>query len=265
MSLTYSNYLKVDELLELQKPRSEAPEHDEMLFIVIHQVYELWFKQVLHEMTYLGDLFRKHTSEGPKTSSIRHTLRRVLTILKTMVAQVDILETMTPISFSSFRARLEEASGFQSVQFREFEFMLGHRNRGMIQHHRENPNAVARLERRLEEPSVYQLFLAYLQRSGYDIPQEALADLGDGPPPEMQEIQDILIEIYRKDDGTAQVCELLVDLDEGLQEWRYRHMKMVERTIGTKPGTGGSPGAAYLKRTLFQPIFPDLWNIRAAL
>ena len=265
MSLTYSNYLKVDALLELQEPRSEKPEHDEMLFIVIHQVYELWFKQVLHEMTYLADLFKEHSTDHSKTPPIRNTLRRVLTILKTMVAQVDILETMTPISFSSFRTRLEEASGFQSVQFRELEFFLGQRNRAMIQHHRENPAAAARLERRLEEPTFYQLFLGYLKQNGYAIPEEALVDLGDGPPPEMEEIQDVLVRIYKNDDGVAQVCELLVDLDEGLQEWRYRHVKMVERTIGTKQGTGGSPGAAYLRSTLFKPIFPDLWNIRARL
>jgi len=265
MSITYSTYLKVDELLELQAPRSKGPEHDEMLFIVIHQVYELWFKQVLHEMAYLADLFREHRDEHPKTPAIRHTLRRVLTILKTMVAQVDILETMTPISFNSFRTRLDEASGFQSVQFRQLEFILGQRNRGMIHHHRENPAAVDRLEGCLEEPSTYQLFLGYLKQSGYAIPEEALADLGDGPPPEMEEIRKILIEIYHHDDGIAQVCELLVDFDEGLQEWRYRHVKMVERTIGTKPGTGGSPGVAYLKSTLFKSVFPDLWNIRSAL
>jgi tryptophan 2,3-dioxygenase len=265
MSLTYGDYLKIEELLKLQEPRSEGPEHDEMLFIVIHQVYELWFKQVLHEMTYLADLFREHKNEHPKTPAIRNTLRRVLTILKTMVAQVDILETMTPISFNSFRTRLDEASGFQSVQFRELEFILGNRNRAMIHHHRENPTAVARLEQRMKEPSTYQLFLGYLKQNGYPIPEEALADLGDGPPPEMEEIQEILVRVYHHDDGIAQVCELLVDLDEGLQEWRYRHVKMVERTIGTKVGTGGSPGAAYLKSTLFKPVFPDLWNIRSAL
>ena len=265
MSLTYSNYLRVDELLKLQNPRSDGPEHDEMLFIIIHQVYELWFKQVLHEVTYLAALFQRHKLEKPTTPSIRNTLKRVLTILKTMVAQVDILETMTPISFNSFRARLEAASGFQSVQFRELEFMLGVRNRGMIHHHRENPAAAARLEALLGEPTIYQLFLGYLKASGYAIPQAALVELGDGPPPEMQEIQDILVEIYRQDDGNAQVCELLVDLDEGLQEWRYRQVKMVERTIGIKMGTGGSPGAAYLRTTLFKPVFPDLWNIRSAL
>ena len=266
MSLTYTNYLKVDELLELQEPLSDGPEHDEMLFIVIHQVYELWFKQVLHEVDHLAILFREHDPENHRTTpEIRNTLRRVLTILKTMVAQVDILETMTPISFGSFRDRLDQASGFQSVQFRELEFVLGHRDRRMIRHHRENPAASERLAKRLEEPSIYQLFLGYLARCGFEIPAEVMADLGDDPPPESQEVRDVLIHIYHQDDRLAQVCERLVDLDEGLQEWRYRHVKMVERTIGTKVGTGGSPGAGYLKKTLFQPVFPDLWTIRASL
>ena len=162
MSLTYSRYLKLDELLALQEPRSDGPEHDETLFIVIHQVYELWFKQTLHELDYLAQLFGEHSAESDATPRIRHTLKRILTILKTMVAQVDILETMTPISFSSFRRRLEAASGFQSPQFREVEFVLGHRNRKMLRHHEENPAAHRRLLERLEEPSIYQLFLLYL-------------------------------------------------------------------------------------------------------
>lgn len=265
MSVTYSDYLKIEELLQLQQPRSEKPEHDEILFIVIHQVYELWFKQILHEADYLTELLGTDSKRDGDSAKVGHTLKRMRTILKTMVAQVDILETMTPISFSSFRSRLDEASGFQSAQFREFEFVLGQRSKGMMHHHRETPWAHERLSRRLEEPSLYQSFLSFVKVHGYDIPAEALEPLGDGPPPEMQEIRDILIKIYHQDDRLASICELLVDLDEGLQEWRYRHVKMVERTIGTKQGTGGSPGAEYLKRTLFRPVFPDLWAIRADL
>lgn len=265
MSLTYSHYLKIEELLQLQAPRSEKPEHDEILFIVIHQVYELWFKQILHEADFLCQLLAADGKTSGSVSKVSHTLKRILTILKTMVAQVDILETMTPMSFSSFRSRLDEASGFQSAQFREFEFVLGHRDQRMLRFHAEVPAAMARLQRRLEEPSVYQAFLGFLRRQGYAIPDQALEPLGDSPPPEMQEIREILIDIYRSNDRLAAVCELLVDLDEGLQEWRYRHVKMVERTIGTKQGTGGSPGAAYLKGTLFKPVFPDLWAIRSEL
>lgn len=272
MSLTYSTYLKLEELLALQKPRSggsgpgsDEPEHDETLFIIIHQVYELWFKQTLHELDHLARQFREHSSEHDATPAILHTLRRILTILKTMVAQVDILETMTPISFSSFRQRLETASGFQSPQFREVEFLLGHRNRNMLRYHLENPPAHQRLLERLEEPSIYQAFLGYLSSCGYAIPTEVLTPAGDAPPPERQEIRDELIRIYCENDRLTQVCERLVDLDEGLQEWRYRHARMVERTIGNQPGTGGSAGAAYLKTTLFKSVFPDLWAIRSSL
>lgn len=265
MSLTYSDYLKLDELLELQQPLSEGPEHDETLFIVIHQVYELWFKQVLHELNHLAGLFRQHSVDHDATPRILHTLKRTLTILKTMVAQVDILETMTPISFSSFRKRLDAASGFQSPQFREVEFVLGQRNRKMLRFHVENPAAHQRLLDRLEEPTIYQSFLHYLSSCGYVIPADVLAPAGDAPPPERQEVRDELIRIYREDDRLTQVCERLVDLDEGLQEWRYRHVKMVERTIGSKKGTGGSAGSDYLKTTLFQSVFPDLWTIRSSL
>ena len=270
MSVSYSSYLKLDELLALQQPLSggaKGPEHDEMLFIVIHQVYELWFKETLHELDRLCLLFRESGPEDDHTADILLTLRRILTVFKTMVTQIDVLETMTPISFSSFRDRLESSSGFQSPQFREMEFLLGHRDRRMLIFHRQNPRALARLEQRLGELSLYQAFLGYLRRNGYEsIPEDVLEPLDDAPPPEGEEIRDALIAVYRNDDHRlTQVSERLVDLDEGLQEWRYRHVKMVERTIGTKRGTGGSSGAAYLRGTLFKPVFPDLWAIRAEL
>ncbi len=264
MSVTYSSYLEIKALLALQNPRSDGPEHDEMLFIVIHQVYELWFKQIIHEIDHLADLF---TTGGPVQGSlpgILNTLKRSLTILKTMVAQVDIIETMTPMSFNSFRARLDAASGFQSPQFRELEFLLGLRRPGMLKHHADNPPALERLERRAQSHSVYQAFLRYAQRNGYEIPTEVMDPKLESPP-EHEGIHAVLLRIYRNDDRLTQVCERLVDLDEGLQEWRYRHVKMVERTIGTKQGTGGSSGAAYLRSTLFEPLFPDLWNVRSDL
>ncbi|RMH20785.1 MAG: tryptophan 2,3-dioxygenase [Acidobacteria bacterium] len=265
MSLTYSRYLALDELLALQRPRSAGPEHDETLFIVIHQVYELWFKQILHELDYLARLFASDAPADGTLPRILHTLKRVLTILKTLVAQVDILETMTPTSFSSFRARLEAASGFQSSQFRELEFLLGMKRPALLAHHRENPAACARLEERLAQATVYQAFLRYLIRRGYAVAEEHLEPRRDAAPIEAPEIRAVLLDVYRHDDRLTQVCERLVDLDEGLQEWRYRHVKMVERTIGSKPGTGGSPGADYLRQTLFKPFFPDLWAIRTEL
>ena len=259
-SLTYSSYLRLDELLSLQRPLSEGPEHDEMLFIVIHQVYELWFKQLLHEL----DLLRLAFANG-HTPIIGRTLKRVLTILKTAVGQVDILETMTPVSFGSFRDRLEAASGFQSRQFRELEMVLGDRREEVLQHYPAGGPDRARLQRRLTEPSVWDCFLRYLARCGYHIPGELLGRQPAAPNPSSPEVQDTLVQIYRGDPGAWQICELLVDLDEGVQEWRYRHLKMVERTIGTKHGTGGSAGADYLRSTISRPLFPDLWAIRTQL
>ncbi|MHC4079982.1 MAG: tryptophan 2,3-dioxygenase [Planctomycetota bacterium] len=259
-ALTYARYLKLDELLALQEPRSEGPEHDEMLFIIIHQVYELWFKEVCHELDLL-----QTSLESNRHPLAAATLKRVLTILKTLVGQIDILETMTPVSFVSFRDRLESASGFQSAQFREFEFVCGNKSRKMLAHHRDAPAVHERLERRFGERSLYDSFLRYLAANGYEVPQEALNRDLTAPPQEWPKVQRILTDVYRTDPETRQICELLVDFDEGLQEWRYRHVKMVERTIGTRTGTGGSAGAEYLRSTLFRPLFPDLWAIRAGL
>ena len=258
--VTYNNYLEVDQLLQLQHPLSDGPEHDEMLFIIIHQVYELWFKQVLHELDYLCD----RLNHADRTR-VLHTLRRVLTILKTLVAQLDILETMTPLEFISFRDRLESASGFQSAQFRELEFLLGNKRRNMLIHHPKGTPARERLEQRYQQPTLWDVFLRFLANADYAIPPELLARDVTQPNPPSLEVQQVLVDLYRQDESLIRVCERLVDLDEGIQEWRYRHVKMVERTIGTKEGTGGSPGAKYLASTLFKPIFPDLWAIRAVL
>ncbi|MCA9286746.1 MAG: hypothetical protein KDA22_16095 [Phycisphaerales bacterium] len=260
MALTYGSYLKIPELLSLQRPLSDGPEHDETLFIVIHQVYELWFKQMLHETGML-----QRSLEGDDLVTAASTLKRMLTILKTMVAQIDVLETMSPMSFMSFRTRLESSSGFQSAQFREFEFVLGHKRRGVLSHYPPGSDEHAALERRLAAPALYDSFLAFLKARGYDVPAEALGRDLTLPTQEWPEVQEILVKVYRTAPGPRQICELLVDLDEGIQEWRYRHVKMVERTIGTKPGTGGSPGVEYLRSTLFKPLFPDLWAIRARL
>lgn len=259
MSITYASYLQLDQILTAQQPRSEGPEHDEMLFIIIHQVYELWFKQVLHEVDYLAELMRQN--DRPRSL---HTLRRILTIFKTLVAQIDILETMTPLEFLSFRDRLESASGFQSYQFRELEFLLGHKRQNVMAHYADDPVATARLRARYERPSLWDAFLRLLDQNGFAVPADQLARDVSGPVRPSPAIQAILKQIYRQDSDTVRICERLVDLDEGIQEWRYRHIKMVERTIGTKKGTGGSAGVKYLQTTL-QPLFPDLWAIRADL
>jgi tryptophan 2,3-dioxygenase len=259
-AVTYASYLKIDELLELQQPRSTGPEHDEMLFIVVHQVYELWFKELLHEFDRVRRLL-----EDDESHRAQHTLKRILTILKVMVAQLDILETMTPLEFFSFRARLEAASGFQSDQFRQIEFLLGLKSERAIQRFPEGGRARRALERRYRESTLWDAFLHYLAREGHGVPSALLSrDVTARVEPSV-DVQQILVKIYRTDTKNAELCERLVDLDEGVQEWRYRHVKMVERTIGAKPGTGGSAGAAYLRETIGTPAFPDLWEIRSQL
>lgn len=259
--LTYGTYLKIPELLDLQHcvsidDSTGEPEHDETLFIVIHQVYELWFKQMLHELDYIVELLG-----ADKLNGARQHLKRTVKILKTLVGQVDILETMTPVEFASFRSFLANASGFQSAQFRELEFMLGIKGQVQIDWF---PGAEGeRLAERHGAPTLWDAFVGALSRTGFDVPDEVLNRDVREPIVENATLQKLIIEHYG-DEAFAGMCEILTDLDEGIQEWRYRHVMMVRRTIGTKMGTGGSDGAAYLATTLFKPAFPDLWAIRTA-
>ncbi|MFN1835941.1 tryptophan 2,3-dioxygenase [Balneola sp. MJW-20] len=258
MNLSYTSYLKVDELLELQKLQSEPPEHDEVLFIIIHQTYELWFKQILHEF----DKVRKDLENGNTWAAMK-TLRRILTIMKTLVSQIDILETMTPLEFNSFRSFLGQSSGFQSLQFREMEILCGLRFPLMKEAHENRPDHINKLEERMNERTLWESFCQYVNTRGFSVNAERINEKGlihEANDENQQE----LIRMMRSDPEAALLAELFVDFDEGLQEWRYRHVKMVERTIGTKKGTGGSEGAAYLHKTLNHQIFPDLWQIRKA-
>ena len=261
--LTYGAYLEIDELLSLQKCRSTDPatgeaEHDELLFIVIHQVYELWFKEILHELdAVIDDLGSDQIAAGG------HRLKRVLTILKTLVGQLDVLETMTPLQFASFRSFLETSSGFQSAQFRELEYLLGMKDAEHLRFFENSPTGLARLQKRLAEPTIWDAVAALLARTGLPVPSDVLDRDITLPVVESPGFQEVLLDIYRNDPQLTTLCELLTDFDEGLQEWRYRHVKMVQRTIGTQMGTGGSDGAAYLWSTVGRPTFPDLWAIRA--
>ncbi len=257
-ALTYTAYLKLDEMFELQQPKTE--EQDELLFVIVHQVYELWFKQIMHEMAHL-----QRALEAGNLGRSLADFKRILTILKTLVAQVDVVETMTPVSFLAFRNRLDSASGFQSAQFRELEFRLGAKRPSMLDHHPEDSPGRRRIEQAYESPTLWDSFARFVSVSGYDVPAEVLERDVTAPLEPNEAMQETLLAMYRDERLETQVCELMVDLDEGLQEWRYRHVKMVERTIGHKPGTGGSEGAEYLRRTLFQPLFPDLWEIRTRL
>lgn len=260
MALTYLSYLRIPELLSLQTPVSSGPEHDETLFIVIHQVYELWFKQQLHE----ADQAHRQLVAGHESGAVA-TLHRMRTILKTMVAQIDVLETMTPVQFLSFRKFLDNASGFQSVQFRAFEFCLGKKSRRFADMYAADTQEFAMLDGRYQAPTLWDAFAKHLKARGLDVPASVLNRDVTQPVTADPEMQTLLLHLYRSRGDLRSLCEILVDLDEGIQEWRYRHVKMVERTIGFKKGTGGSSGAEYLRSTLFQPLFPDLWAIRSEL
>jgi tryptophan 2,3-dioxygenase len=239
--LTYSRYLRLDQLLAAQQPRSG--EHDEMLFIVIHQIYELWFKQLLHE---LGKLAAE--LESGETTHAMRTLRRTLAILKIVVAQLDVLET---------------SSGFESAQFRELEAVLGRRDPKMTAVYGKDSPERERISAAMARPSLFDSFARYLAGQGYDVPASVLHRDVSAPLEASAEMQQVLKKVYDDDTDAAAVCELLVDLDEGMQEWRYHHVKMVERTIGGRRGTGGSAGAGYLSATIGKPTFPDLWAMRS--
>ena len=256
-SLTYTTYLALEEILGAQRPKSD--EHDEILFIVVHQVYELWFKQLIHELRYL----QRMLEEGNDARAFS-TFKRVLTIPKLVVQQLDVIETMTPVQFLTFRERLESSSGFQSGQFRELEAILGRRDPGVLTAYHEQSPDYERVRAALERPSVYDSFLRYLSDKGYEIPDDVLKRDVTEPAQESKGVQAALLQAYRDDGEPAQVAERLVDFDEGFMEWRYHHVKMVERTIGTKVGTGGY-GAEYLRSTLHKPFFPDLWAVRSEL
>jgi tryptophan 2,3-dioxygenase len=238
----YESYLALGDVLGAQRPVSQ--EHDELLFIVIHQVYELWFKQVLHEVAEA----QRRLERGEGMAALR-VIGRVRAILKTIVGQFDVLETMTPMQFLTFRDRLGTSSGFQSRQFRELERVFGARR---------SPRDPGRR-------TLGDSLLAYLVARGHPVAPAALErDAGQLGEPSA-DVQAVLRDVYRSDPEASEICERLLDLDEGLQEWRYRHVKMVERTIGARTGTGGSPGAEYLRKTLFTPCFPDLWAVRSDL
>jgi tryptophan 2,3-dioxygenase len=250
VALSYGSYLKIDELLGLQRPLSQPAHHDEMLFIIIHQVYELWFKQILHEL----DATMAALDRDDLLRAAKH-FRRIHTIQRLLEQQVDILETMTPQEFNQFRDHLNPASGFQSVQFRELEFACGVRRTDLLQWIELDDAQRARLERRLHEPSLYDRVKALLQRRGF-------------PTGTSEQLVESLRTIYSNESANYDLYLLLEDLiefDERFLLWRGRHIRMVERMIGQKHGTGGSLGARYLESTLAYRFFPELWEVRTYL
>lgn len=257
MPVTYASYLKLDQMLALQEPKSNPAEHDELLFIVIHQTYELWFKQILHELDKIARDFAGNDLFGAIA-----TFKRVRTIMKTLVGQLDILETMTPLSFASFRDRLDTASGFQSYQFREVEFFLGYKRPAVTAPIPDGEAGKAKAVARLSAPSLVDAFYRFLAQRGAKIPADLLAKPVSEPTVANEAVQGELFALYKSNPELVILFELMLDFDEGMQEWRYRHVKLVERTIGAKQGTGGSPGVEFLKTSLFKPLFPDLWVVR---
>ena len=247
MPLTYGQYLKVPELLSLQQGLAEPAHHDEPLFIIIHQVYELWFKLILHEL----DSAQEHVAADKPIEAAR-LLRRVVEVQRLLVQQVRILETMRPQDFLGFRYHLNPASGFQSVQFRELEFVLGLKDAAVLQRLDCEPQERARLQARLEQPSLADAFDDLLRRRGLG---------GGGDDWRLQ----ALVRVYEEAEEHADLnalAEVLIEIDECLSLWRAHHIQMVERMIGAKRGTGGSAGVGYLATTLAKRAFPDLWTAR---
>jgi tryptophan 2,3-dioxygenase len=247
--LTYGSYLKIAELLSLQQLRSEPPVHDELLFIVVHQAYELWFKQLLFELESIRD--RMFAGDAERA---RHYLVRVHAIERVLVEHIEVLQSMSPQDFLAFRTLLTPASGFQSVQFREIEFISGLKDERYVRDVASEPDERARLERRLMEPTLWDGFCALLETNGYPMAAEEA---------DVRLVS--LVAMANEHRELFAVSEGLLDHDESLSIWRFHHVLMVEREIGAKRGTGGSSGVDYLRSTLDKRCFPELWGLRSHL
>jgi tryptophan 2,3-dioxygenase len=265
--LTYGEYLRVDELISLQHPQSSPAHHDELLFIIIHQTYELWFKQLVHELDAVIvnlQAAASHPESRDEVYESARLLRRCTEIARVLVEQFTILETMLPTHFMAFRSKLRPASGFQSEQFREIEFLCGLKDEKMLRYHQPAPEMYQQLERRLREPSLRDLFFDALDSLGV-MPR---LDPGATEEEKFDARARAILAIYHDERGHRDwidVCERLTEFDELIVGWRLRHIQMVERTIGVKMGTGGSSGASYLRLTLDKKFFPELWAARSLL
>lgn len=248
--LSYNKYLKVPELIRLQETLSEPPSHDELLFIIIHQTYELWFKQILHEL----DATVGWMNEG-RLFRANHSLRGVVSIERILVTQIHILESMAPIGFLEFRDKLNPASGFQSMQFRELEFLSGAKDERILNSFKDDDFEFGRLAKRFNEPSLADTFWALVSRNGLatETNDERIA-----ATVEILTHPEKYAELYNMQD-------LLIEHDELIVSWRYNHIQMVERMLGMKRGTGGSDGVGYLMTTITKKFFPELWEARTHL
>jgi tryptophan 2,3-dioxygenase len=261
--MTYADYLQLDRLLSCQRPLSTPNHHDELLFIVQHQATELWFKLIVHELgAALGCVHRDDLEPAFKI------LARVKHIQQLLFDQWTVLSTLTPSEYTQFRHHLGRSSGFQSVQYRLVEFLLGNKDRKMVAYHAHDPEAVAALTATLEAPSLYDAFLQHLARKGMDVPDAVLNRDFSEPYQAHPGVVDVFTTIYRAPTAhwdAYHMCEMLVDVEEQFSLWRFRHMKVVARVIGFKRGTGGSSGVSFLRQMIDHEFFPELWQVRTTL
>jgi len=261
--LSYNTYLRVPELIDLQSCLSTPLHHDELLFITVHQAYELWFKQILHEIDAAIALMKED-----RAAEAAAALRRIVEIEKLLIAQIHILETMKPVRFLKFRDELNPASGFQSMQFREIEFASGLKDKEILRAFARDDFAFQRLQARMDAPSLSEAFFALLRRHGFDTPASDSPRDAKERRSNYGKRQRALVEVMTHEDRfdkEAQLAEGLIEHDEYFSLWRSHHIKMVERMVGAKPGTGGSEGVGYLQKTMDKKFFPELWDARTYL
>ncbi len=263
--MTYAGYLQLDRLLSAQTPVSDPPHHDEMLFIVQHQVSELWLKLLMHEL-----LAARGFMQQDQVWQCRKVMARGKQVLRQLIEQWSVLETLTPSEYMGFRDLLGPSSGFQSLQYREIEFLLGNKNAEMVKVFAHDPAGQAALRAELERPSLYQEFLLYLSRFGHAIPARYLAPGYDWTAPHVSDpaLLPVFERIYQDTDRywrEYSLCEDMVDLETQFQTWRFRHMRTVMRIIGFKRGTGGSSGVGFLRQALELTFFPELFEVRTSI
>ncbi|MGP1273661.1 MAG: tryptophan 2,3-dioxygenase [Phycisphaerales bacterium] len=261
--MTYSDYLRLDLILGAQQPLSNPPHHDEMLFIVQHQTSELWMKLVIHELTEATDCIRRDTLEP-----CFKILARVKRIQEQLFNQWAVLETLTPSEYVQFRGVLGNASGFQSVQYRAIEFLLGNKSPRSLEVHKDRPEAYTFLKETLERPSIYDEFLRLLARRGLPVPKERVERDWSQPYEAHEGVKAVFKTVYENPDkwwDAYEMAEKLLDVEQYFQMWRFRHLKTVHRIIGLKTGTGGSSGVEFLKRALDLVFFPELWDVRTLI
>lgn len=261
--MSYGDYLRLDVLLSAQQPLSDPPQHDELLFIIQHQTSELWLKLLVHELRSARDLLR-----GDELAPALKRLARIKHVQHTLTDQWAVLATLTPSEYALIRPFLATSSGFQSAQYREVEFLLGNKDPDMVAVFAHDDAARGELERLLHEPSLYDEFLGYLARHGYDVPPDRVERDWAAPYRSSPGLVDVFAQVYAAPAehwGVYETCEELVDIEDNFQAWRFRHLQVVQRTIGHRTGTGGSSGVDFLRRALDLTFFPELYEVRTRI